>query len=140
MRELDAELEAEHGLPLTSCEVLARLEEAPHQRMRMCDLADAVQLSRSGLTRLVDRLARDGMLQRRSCPNDARGAYAVLTPGGESMLDAARPTHLAAVRRRFLECFDDAELERLTEAWTRLAPEPGLERGPRIAPRPADKT
>jgi len=130
VRELDAELEAGHGLPLTSCEVLARLQEAPGQRMRMCDLADAVLLSRSGLTRLVDRLARDGLLQRRSCSHDARGAFAVLTPAGEQALDAARPTHLAGVRRRFLERFDADELARLTEAWERLAPEGSETRAP----------
>lgn len=122
--ELDAELEAAHGLPLTSFEVLGRLEAAPSQRMRMCDLADAVLLSRSGLTRLVDRLARDGLLERRSCSHDARGAFAVLTPEGEQMLEAARPTHLAGVRRRFLRRFDAVELERLTDVWERLAPEP----------------
>lgn len=128
VRELDAELEGVHGLPLTSCEVLARLQDAPGQRMRMCDLADAVLLSRSGLTRLVDRLARDGLLERSSCPQDARGAFAVLTPEGEQLLEAARPTHLAGVRRLFLDRFDGVELERLTEAWGRLAPEaPGAE-------------
>ncbi len=123
VRELDAELEDVHGLPLTSCEVLARLQDAPGQRMRMCDLADAVLLSRSGLTRLVDRLARDGLIERSSCPHDARGAFAVLTPAGEQLLEAARPTHLAGVRRRFLDRFDGTELERLAEAWERLAPE-----------------
>jgi DNA-binding MarR family transcriptional regulator len=123
VRELDAELEDAHGLALTSYEVLARLEDAPGHRMRMRDLADAVLLSRSGLTRLVDRLARDGLLQRRSCPNDARGAYAVLTPAGAQTLGAARPTHIAGVRRRFLRRFDATELERLSGTWERLDPE-----------------
>ena len=123
VRELDAELEAAHGLPLTSYEVLARLQNAPSRRMRMRDLADAVLLSRSGLTRLVDRLARDGLLERCSCPNDARGAYAVLTDKGARTLEAARPTHIAGVRRRFLERLDAAELEQLTEVCERLAPD-----------------
>ena len=123
VRELDAELEATHGLPLTSYEVLARLQDAPSRRMRMRDLADAVLLSRSGLTRLVDRLARDGLLERCSCPHDARGAFAVLTEKGETTLEAARSTHIAGVRRRFLERLDAGELEQLGEVCERLAPD-----------------
>ena len=124
VRELDAELEAAHWLPRTCYDVLAALQDAPHQRMRMRDLADAVLLSRSGLTRLVDRLARDGLLERCSCPHDARGAFAVLTVEGERSLEAARPTHIAGVRRLFLDRFDAHELARLAEACERLAPEP----------------
>src|SRR5436305_6477510 len=66
----DAELEAEHGLPLSSYEVLLRLDAAPRRRMRMRDLADAVALSRSGLTRLVDRLAAGGLIERACCDSD----------------------------------------------------------------------
>ena len=123
VRELDSELEATHGLPLTSFEVLARLHAAPDQRMRMGDLADAVLLSRSGLTRLVDRLARDGLLTRCSCSHDARGAFAVLTAEGERMFEAARPIHIAGVRESFLRRFDAEELEGLSEMLERLAPE-----------------
>ena len=65
LKALDAEMEAAHGLPLTSYEVLIQLADAPEQRMRMCDLADSVLLSRSGMSRLVDRLERDGLLPRR---------------------------------------------------------------------------
>ena len=72
-KALDAELEAAHGLPLTSYEVLLHLDDAEGQRMRMSDLAATVILSRSGLTRLVDRLEREGLIARESCPSDARG-------------------------------------------------------------------
>src|SRR6267154_3304817 len=81
-KRLDAELESAHGLPLSSYEVLHHLQEAPNERMRMCDLAEHAQLSRSGLTRLVDRLERDGLLVRCTCDHDARGAYACLTESG----------------------------------------------------------
>ena len=81
-KRLDAELERAHRLPMTSYEVLHHLEEATGGRMRMCDLAEQAQLSRSGLTRLVDRLERDGLLERCSCDHDARGAYACLTDVG----------------------------------------------------------
>jgi DNA-binding MarR family transcriptional regulator len=121
VRELDYELEEACGLPLVSYEVLLRLENAPGHRMRMRDLADAAMLSRSGLTRLVDRLVRDGLIKRSSCSADARGAYSVLTPKGQRVLKEARPAHLAGVRRRFLDHFDEDELASLNTVWERLA-------------------
>jgi len=90
--------------------------------MRMCDLASSVLLSRSGLTRLVDRLERDGLLVRESCASDARGAFAKLTPAGEEKLAAARATHLAGVRSLFLEHLEPEHLELLGEVWDRVLP------------------
>jgi DNA-binding MarR family transcriptional regulator len=121
-KRLDAELEGEHGLPLTSYEVLHHLADAVDGRMRMCDLAEQAQLSRSGLTRLVDRLERDGLLERCSCEHDARGAYACLTAGGRERLGAARGTHLSVVREHFLSHFSEGELRSLAESWDRIAP------------------
>ena len=69
---------------MTSYEVLHHLQEASGGRMRMCELAEQAQLSRSGLTRLVDRLEREGLLERCSCEHDARGSYACLTASGAS--------------------------------------------------------
>jgi DNA-binding MarR family transcriptional regulator len=119
-KALDAELDATHGLPLTSYEVLMYLAEAEGGRMRMHDLAASVLLSRSGLTRLVDRLERDGYLERCSCAHDARGAFAVLTPAGREKLEAARVTHLEGVRKLFLRHFSAEELDLLGEAWERV--------------------
>lgn len=119
---LDAELEHRHGLPMTSYEVLHRLEGAEQGRMRMCDLAEQAQMSRSGLTRLVDRLERDGLLERCSCEHDARGAYACLTAAGLAKLSAARSTHLSVVREHFLSRFSAAELSALGDLWERIAP------------------
>ena len=121
-KALDAQLEAEHGLPLTSYEVLVRLAEAEEHKMRMCDLATSVILSRSGLTRLVDRLERDGLLMRESCASDARGAFAKLTPEGREKLQAARATHLAGVRSLFLDRFSPEEQELLGAFWDRVTP------------------
>jgi DNA-binding MarR family transcriptional regulator len=121
-KRLDAELEQAHGLPLSSYEVLHHLESAPDGRMRMCDLAEHAQLSRSGLTRLVDRLERDGLLSRCTCEHDARGAYACLTEQGVQRLSAARGTHLAVVREQFLSRFSEPELGALAEMWDRIAP------------------
>ena len=102
-KALDGDLEAEHGLPLSSYEVLLHLAAADGQRMRMSDLADTVVLSRSGLTRLVDRMERDGLLGRASCPSDARGSFATLTDAGHAKLAVASRTHLSGVRERFLD-------------------------------------
>lgn len=121
-KRLDAELERAHSLPLTSYEVLLHLVEAQDGRMRMCDLAERSQLSRSGLTRLADRLERDGLLERCSCPHDARGAYACLTDRGRERLRAARGTHLQVVREQFLSRFSERELSALAEMWERIAP------------------
>jgi DNA-binding MarR family transcriptional regulator len=116
-------MEAQHGLPLTSYEVLMYLADAEHQKMRMCDLAESVILSRSGLTRLVDRLEREGLLVRETCSSDARGAYAKLTPEGRERLQAARLTHLAQVRALFLDRLSPEELELLGGIWERLLPD-----------------
>jgi DNA-binding MarR family transcriptional regulator len=122
LRALDAELEARHDLPISSYDVLVNLAEAPGGKLRMRDLADAVLLSRSGLTRLVDRLEREGLLRRAPCPSDARGAFAEVTPAGRARLAEARPTHLAGVRERFLSHFEAGELALLASLWERVLP------------------
>ena len=117
---LDQELERDHGLPLTSYEVLMLLSDAPGGSLRMGDLASALLLSRSGLTRLVDRLERDGLVRRVPCPEDARGLLATITQKGEARLAKARPAHLAGVRRHFLDRLRSEDLRALSSAWSRL--------------------
>lgn len=121
VKRLDADLEARHGIGLSSYEVLCALRSTSDHKMRMCDLADTVCLSRSGLTRLVDRLERDGLIARACCHSDARGSFAVLTEAGGRRLSEARPTHRAAIRRDFLACFSEPELEQLAALWARVA-------------------
>src|SRR3954449_13025628 len=101
LRELDDELTREHGLPLSSYDVLVQLDEAEDGRLRMSHLADAVLLSRSGLSRLVTRLEGQGLLERVECTDDARGSFALITDKGRELLDEARHTHRAGVRSRF---------------------------------------
>ena len=96
-RRLEAELVAEHGMPLATYDVLVQLSEAPGRRLRMTELADRILLSRSGLTRLADRLERDGLVVREACPSDARGTLAVLTDAGLDKLRAAWPSHRRGV-------------------------------------------
>ena len=119
-RELDAELTREHDLPLSSYEVLLFLADADNGRMRMAELADSVLLSRSGLTRLVDRLERQGLLKRERCESDARGLFAEITPKGRRLFDAARETHLDGVRERFLSHFSRDELRTLASLWQKV--------------------
>jgi len=121
-KALDHELIAAHGLPLRSYEVLLFLAEAPDGRMRMCDLAESVLLSRSGVTRLADRLEAEGLLERVSCETDKRGLHAVITAEGRRRLTAARATHLAGVRERFLSRFSRTELDELAGFWERVVP------------------
>jgi DNA-binding MarR family transcriptional regulator len=121
VKRLDADLEAEHGLALTSYEVLLHLQHSEERKMRMCDVAESVLLSRSGLTRLIDRLEREGLVERVSCPDDARGAYARLTAEGQRKFRAAQGTHLAGVREHFLDHFGPEELDTMASAFERLS-------------------
>jgi DNA-binding MarR family transcriptional regulator len=117
VRALDAELEREHGLPLTSYDVLIQLSLAPDRRLRMFELADAVVLSRSGLTRLVERLERDGLVERERGVVDLRQMYARLTDRGFEVVADATPTHAAGVKERFLERLSDEQTKQLAGIW-----------------------
>jgi DNA-binding MarR family transcriptional regulator len=121
-KALDAELVREHGLPLSSYEVLLFLADAPEGRLRMSELADGVLLSRSGLTRLVDRMEREGLLRRERCEDDARGYNAAITPKGRELFQLARHTHLDGVRERFLSRLSPEDLSALAQAWEKVAP------------------
>lgn len=125
-RVLDAELIAECELPLGSYEVLLHLNEAPDRRLRMTELAERVLLSRSGLTRLVDRMEREGLIRRESCLSDLRGTNAVLTDAGYERLRSAAPVHLRGVREHIVDLLTREELEVLATALGRVAgPMPG---------------
>jgi DNA-binding MarR family transcriptional regulator len=120
-RRLDEELQAAHRLSLAEYDALLQLANAPGRRLRMSALADRVLLSRSGITRLVDRLEADGSVERIACETDARGQEAVLTPGGLDRLRTAAGTHLDGVRRYFLERFDAADLDAIERSLGRVA-------------------
>jgi DNA-binding MarR family transcriptional regulator len=122
VRELDHELEREHGLPLHQYEVLLVLAGREDGRMRMSELADSVLLSQSGLTRLVDRLERVGLVARDRCEQDRRGLYARITDEGRARFVEARRTHLQGVHERFLDRFTTDELAALAKAWEKVVP------------------
>ncbi len=121
LRTLDAELQAGHGLTLSEYEVLLFLAFAPQFRLPISTLATSVLLSLSGVSRLIERLARDGYVQREASTQDHRISYAVLTQAGLAKLRAAQPTHLNGVRQHFLRHFSNEELLLLAKFWERIA-------------------
>jgi DNA-binding MarR family transcriptional regulator len=121
-RELDAALREAEGLSLWDFAVLRALAGARGRSMRMTELAVAVDYTPSGLTRLVERLERGGLVRRDPCPEDGRGSVAALTPEGRRRFARARGTHSACVRERFLDRCSDEELALLAGLWERLLP------------------
>ncbi|MDH5371898.1 MAG: MarR family transcriptional regulator [Acidimicrobiia bacterium] len=118
---IESDLGALTNVSLSDLEVLTALDDNGGQ-MRMAELADAANASRSGLTRRVDRLKSQGLVDRASVPSDRRGSYAVITDAGLRHLEGVLPTYQSVVRRRFLSVFSDDEramllqhLERLTD-------------------------
>jgi DNA-binding MarR family transcriptional regulator len=119
-RQLDAQMHAEHGLSLSAYEVLMFLADAPEHRMRMSEIAERVLLSRSGCTRLVDRLVEQGYLTRHAATTDGRGLYAQLTDAGLERVNAARTTHHQGIRQFFLEHLTTTDQIALGDIWTRF--------------------
>lgn len=109
-RRLDEDLRSEHGLSLQEYVALLILAEAPERRLRMGRLADSLTLSKSGATRLIDRLVDDGFVARVSCASDLRGAEAALTEEGLQRLRTAAPTHLRGIAEYFLSAIESQDL------------------------------
>jgi DNA-binding MarR family transcriptional regulator len=120
LRELDAELLAAHGMTTRDYEVLLYLAQAPDRRLPMSALATSTMLTRSGITRLVDGLVQVGWIERVACEDDARVSYARLTDVGYTKLRDAGCTHVASIRRLFLEHFTPAEINQLASLLSRL--------------------
>ena len=119
-RDLNTQLTVEHGLTLSDFEVLLRLSRSRDRRMRRVDLADQVLLSASGVTRLLDGLERQGLVERAACSTDRRVVYAVLTDTGLDRLRTAAQSHFGQVDAVFGARFDDEELAALTGLLDRL--------------------
>lgn len=130
-RVLGSALEEEHRLTLAEYFVIMNLSEEPGGSLRMTELASRSSLSLSGISRVVDRLARDGSVERVKCPSDARGQLAVLTPAGADRLQAAYPTHLRTVRQHVVDHLEGLDLVALAQAVSHFA---AGEPGPRLAP------
>ena len=120
VRELDGELVAEHGMTSRDYEVLLYLAQAEDRKLPMSALSERTMLTRSGITRLIDGLVACGLIERVSCDSDARVSYAQLTNAGYEKLRAAGRTHIAGIRRLFLEHFSEEEIETLASLLSRL--------------------
>ena len=119
-QQLDAQMRSDHGLSLSAYEVLMFLADAPEHRLRMSEIADRVLLSRSGCTRLVDRLVDQGYVTRCAASCDGRGLYAQLTDAGVAKITAARVTHHDGIRRFFLDRLTATDQIVLGDIWARL--------------------
>ncbi len=113
--ELERDLQRDAGLPFGYYEILVMLSEAPDRRLRMSDLADATQSSRSRLSHAITRLEGAGWVRRESCPTDRRGALAVLTDEGFAALEAAAPDHVESVRVHLFDQLSPTQQQQLRE-------------------------
>jgi DNA-binding MarR family transcriptional regulator len=116
LRQLETELVEKEHMTLAEYDVLIQLGVAPGERLRMTDLSERVRLSRSGLTRLVDRLVKGGLVKRGRCASDRRGTFAILTPAGKARLRHAHPVHLRGIREHFGARLSAAQLSAVAEA------------------------
>jgi DNA-binding MarR family transcriptional regulator len=122
-RQLERELQAEEGMSMGEYEVLLLLAYSPERRQRMSDLAASLVLSRSGATRLIDRLEADGLVERISCATDRRGQWAQLSDAGYQRLRSASPTHLRGIAEHFIDRIPPEELDALNATLHRVTPE-----------------
>jgi DNA-binding MarR family transcriptional regulator len=138
-RRLDDELRAEHDLSLPEYGALLHLAETPGRRLRMSRLAGLVLLSKSGVTRLIDRLEADGSVERLQCTHDARGAEAVLTEEGLTRLRRASFTHLRGIERYFMEPLDAVELDTIKRTMNAVSRATGESLDEAFEPAPASE-
>ncbi|MCH7787679.1 MAG: MarR family transcriptional regulator [Chloroflexi bacterium] len=126
MRTLEQEMQESEGLTLSWYDILAHLDCAPEGAIRMQFLADSILLSRSGLTRLIDRMADAGLVTRKACPEDRRGTYVVITPDGRAAFRRAMPGHIRGIQEHFLRHMSEEDVRALRGALSKvLEAEPG---------------
>ena len=121
-RALDAELEAEHGLTLSSLEVLGRLAASAGHSLRLSELASACGLSLSRVSRIMDALEARGLVERRAVSCDARAVAGQLTPAGLELVKRAQCSHFASVQRSFFEQLSHEEVATLASIFSRFLP------------------
>jgi DNA-binding MarR family transcriptional regulator len=123
VRRLEAELEADESLALSDLDVLIQLHRAGGT-LRMRDLAERALLSRSGMTRRVDRLEAAGFIVRTVCTTDRRGSFAQLTDAGRDRLVSALPSHRRGIETHFVAKLSAAELEMVRSTLSKVLAEP----------------
>lgn len=117
---LEEALERATGLSLAEHEVLVRLTDDPEGRLRMLDLSGLVLLSKSGMTRLIDRMADAGLVERQACPTDRRVVYAAITPKGRRLLGETTPVFLSGVQDHFSKHLSEADVKALRRILRKL--------------------
>jgi DNA-binding MarR family transcriptional regulator len=120
-RAIDADMVREQRLSLIEYLAMMNLSEAPNRQLRMSDLAGAIDMSLSGITRLASRLEAQGLIRRVRSEEDARGYHAILTDEGFARLEEAWPSNLASVRRHFLDHLTGLDLKKLAVALSNIA-------------------
>jgi DNA-binding MarR family transcriptional regulator len=120
MRTIERDLQP-FGLDMGDYQLLVMLSEAPEHRLRMCDLAETLRLSRSGLTRRMEGVLAAKLVSRERDETDGRSANAVLTPKGYALLKKAAPAHVASVRARMIDLLSSAEIKLMGSAFTKIA-------------------
>ena len=118
---MDARLRARHGLSLAYYDILLELQAVPDGRLTMSDLGDRVVLSRTRVSRVVDDLARSGLVAREINPDDKRSAFAMITAAGRAAFRAAAPTYLRLIEEHVALDLSDDELERIAALLERIA-------------------
>lgn len=126
LKTFERELQEAEGLPLPWYDVLIQLSAAPDGRLRMQALADSVVLSRSGLTRLIDRMEKAGLVEREHSTEDRRGYYTVLTEEGRRVFLRAKPVHERGISEHFTKYLDDGDARAVVAAFTKVRRGNGL--------------
>ncbi len=121
IRLLEAELQQELNLPLLWYDTLNHLNQSPYGGLRLQDLADAINLSQSGLTRLLDRMTEADLVERKPCPADRRGLFAHITATGRAKLEQATPVYLSVLDRHFLRYLSCEEVNALLKVFSNIA-------------------
>ncbi len=120
VKYLERRMQEQHGLPLAEWDVLLQLADGPSGRLRMGELAESVLLTRSGITRLVDRMIKTGLVVREACPGDRRGYYAVITGKGLEIIEKVGPDHSKDAWEAFLGHISEEEAALMGQVFTRV--------------------
>lgn len=116
IRRLEADMHEQHDLPITWFDVLSRLNQSPDGRLRMHELEEVSVFTRSGITRLADRLEAAGLVRRKRSPEDRRGVYLAITAAGRAKIDEVWPDHVASIQRHFGQYLNRRDAESLQTA------------------------
>lgn len=120
IRTIEKDLEP-FGLDFGDYQLLVMLSEAPDQRLKLCDLAKTLRLSRSGLTRRMEGVVKAKLVSRQQSEHDARSTFAQITPKGMTLLQRAAPAHVESVRRRMIDLLTDVEARAIGSAFTKIS-------------------